>query len=157
MTSISATPTDATAPTAPARIGAARVGLLVLLMIVSIALPFTFLPMEASWGHLVFHLLGIIVCVGAVLHLATIRRLGGSRAIRVLTWIASATFALWLVGHIGELAVVLANGGAHASHAVFENPTHVFFATIAVPAWMLSMLTTLVLLIVIGVRRLRRR
>ncbi len=152
------TSAQATAPRVAAdSVGVSRTLALVAIGAVSIVLPFIFLPMEASWGHLAFHLLGIVVCATGVVLLARIRRVCGSRGLRVLTWIATATFIGWLLGHIGELSVVLAHGGAHADHDVFENPAHVFFATISVPSWMATVLSVLVVLSFIGMRALLSR
>ena len=98
-----------------------------------------------SWFHLAFHLIGLALCTAAVLTL------------RVLTWVATIAFPTWAVGHAGELFTVLTHGGVHADEHLFEHPVHVFFATIAVPAWMLSVLSSLVLLITAGVQAIVRR
>ncbi|MBK7821743.1 MAG: hypothetical protein IPJ61_11895 [Tessaracoccus sp.] len=153
MSSISTASPTATQPPA---LGAPRIVGLIALLLVTIALPLIFLPMEASWGHLVFHLLGIATCVLAVLLLRDVRRLSQGKAVPVLTWVTTVFFAAWLVGHIGELFVVLTHGGAHADHDVFDHPTHVFFASIAVPGWMASVVTTLILLIAVVVSVVRR-
>jgi hypothetical protein len=75
---------------------------------------------------------------------------------RVLTWISTVAFVAWAVGHTGELATVLTHGGPHADHELFQHPVHVFFTTIAVPSWMLTVLSSLVLLITAGVQALVR-
>ncbi|HMS36696.1 MAG TPA: hypothetical protein PKA93_06000 [Arachnia sp.] len=130
---------------------------LAVFLVVSIALPFIFLPMEASWGHLVFHLLGIVTCVFGIALLRGTRATSASRTVRVMTWVVTAAATGWLIGHIGELSVVLTHGGAHADQHVFEHPVHSAFATIAVPSWMLTAITTLILLVTLGVQALRRR
>lgn len=124
---------------------------------VSIVLPFVFLREDGpSWFHLVFHLLGITVCGLGVLTLRGVRQAAISKSLRVLTWISTVAFVAWAVGHTGELATVLTHGGPHADHELFQHPAHVFFATIAVPSWMLTVLSSLVLLITAGVQGLVR-
>ena len=145
-----------TTPTASGRRTGWRLGLLSVLLIVSVALPFIFLGEGPSWFHLVFHLLGITVCTAAVLTLRGIRRHGASTTLRVMTWVSTVAFLAWLVGHTGELATVVTHGGAHADQHLFEHPVHVFFATIAVPAWMLSVLSSLVLLVTAGIQAIVR-
>ena len=63
----------------------------------------------------------------------------------------------WLAGHVGELSVVMSEGGLHADESVFTNPAHEFAAAIAVPSWALSVLSTIVLLATVGVQALVRR
>lgn len=155
MTSLSAPRTVAPTGTATSGTGP-RTAALAAVLIVSAALPFIFLPMEQSWGHLAFHLVGAPVCVVAIILLAGIRRISTSKAVRVLTWIPTVTFAGWCIGHLGEMAVVLSHGGAHADEHVFEHPVHSFFATIAIPSWLGSVVTTLVLLVTIGILALVR-
>lgn len=153
---ITAGGTNITPTTAERRPGW-RFGLLAALFVASIALPFIFLGEGPSWFHLVFHLLGVALCTVAVLTLRSIRRHAASKTLRVLTWISTVAFLAWFVGHAGELATVVTHGGAHADQTLFENPVHVFFATIAVPAWMTSVLSSLVLLITAGVQAIIRK
>lgn len=131
-------------------------GLLSAVLVVSIALPLIFLR-EGPWYHLVFHLLGIAVCVLGVLVLRAVRRAATSKALRVMTWVGTVAFLGWAVGHAGELVTVLTYGGAHAENELFQHPVHMFFANIAAPAWMLTVLSTLVVLVTAGVQALRRR
>jgi hypothetical protein len=134
-----------------------RLGAFAAVVAVSIALPLVFLREDGpSWFHLVFHLLGIIVCALGVLILRGVRQATTSRTLRVLTWVSTVAFAGWAVGHTGELVTVLTHGGPHADHELFEHPVHMFFATIAVPSWMLTVLSSLVLLITAGVRAIIR-
>lgn len=136
---------------------APRVWQFVAVLLVSIALPFIFLNEAGpNWFHLAFHLIGVPLCVLAVLTLARIRTAAVSRPVRVLTWVTTVTFTAWAIGHSGELVTVLTHGGAEADHHVFEHPVHYFFATIAVPSWLASVLASLALLITIGVGTLRR-
>lgn len=130
-------------------------GLLAAVLVVSIALPLIFLR-EGPWYHLIFHLLGIAVCALGVLVLRAVRRAASSRTIRVMSWVGTVAFVGWAVGHTGELVTVLTHGGAHAENELFQHPVHVFFANIAVPAWMLTVLSTLVLLATAGVQKLRQ-
>ena len=153
---ITAGGTDTTPTTAERRPGW-RCGLLAALLVAAVALPFIFLGEGPSWFHLVFHLLGIALCTVAVLTLRSVRRNAASRTLRVLTWISTVAFLAWLIGHAGELATVVTHGGAHADQALFENPVHVFFATIAVPAWMTSVLSSLVLLVTAGIQAIIRK
>lgn len=134
-----------------------RLGLFAAVVVVSIALPFFFLREGPLWYHLAFHLIGVPLCLLAIVDLRSIRRAAPSTTLRVMTWISTVAFAAWAVGHAGELATVLTHGGAHADHDLFEHPVHVFFATIAVPSWMLSVLSSLTLLITAGIQALRRR
>lgn len=134
-----------------------RLALLGGVLIVSIVLPFIFLGEGPSWFHLAFHLIGLALCTAAVLTLRAVRRAAVSKTLRVMTWVATIAFLAWAVGHAGELFTVLTHGGAHADEHLFEHPVHVFFATIAVPAWMLSVLSSLVLLITAGVQAIVRR
>lgn len=123
----------------------------------AMALPFYFLREGPPWYHLVFHLLGIAVCLVAVLLLRGIRRGARTTTLRVMTWITSVAFAGWAVGHAGELVVVLTHGGAHADHDLFQHPVHEFFAGIAVPSWLLTVLSSVVLFGTVGVQALTRR
>ena len=133
-----------------------RLGLFAVVVLAAIALPFIFLGQGPSWFHLAFHLIGITICTIAVLTLRSIRRRATSRTLRVMTWISTVAFVAWAVGHTGELVTVLTHGGAHAGEHLFEHPVHVFFATIAIPSWMLSVLSSLVLLITAGVQTIVR-
>lgn len=146
-----------TTPTTAERRPGWRFGLLAALFVAAVALPFIFLGEGPSWFHLVFHLLGIALCTVAVLTLRSIRRHAASKTLRVLTWIGTVAFLAWLIGHAGELVTVVTHGGAHADQTLFENPVHLFFASIAVPAWMTSVLSSLVLLITAGVQAIIRK
>lgn len=137
-------------------VGAKGIAGLVVLLLVSVALPFIFLPMEASWGHLAFHLIGIVVCTLAVMLLRGLRRASASKVVRVLTWVATVAYVGWTIGHVGELGVVVTHGGAHADQHVFEHPVHTFFATISIPSWMAAMAMMLVLLVAVIVHVVRR-
>lgn len=149
--------TAATGSTGP-RFGS-RLGLFALVLVASIALPFFFLANDdpPRWYHLAFHLIGIPLCALGVFALLRLRQATGSRTLRVMTWVTTVTFLLWATGHIGELVTVLQHGGADADHDLFEHPVHVFFANIAVPSWLLTVLSSLVLLVAAGVQALRRR
>ena len=153
---ITAGGTNTTPATADRRPGW-RLGLLAALLVVAVALPFVFLGEGPSWFHLVFHVLGIALCTAAVLTLRSIRRNAASKTLRVMTWVSTVAFFAWFVGHAGELATVVTHGGAHADHTLFEHPVHIFFATIAVPSWMLSVFSSLVLLITAGVQAILRK
>ncbi len=143
--------------TAPARLGR-RLAVLSALLAVFIALPFFFLGEDGPrWYHLVFHLLGITLCVIGLIVLREVRRATSSKTLRVLTWVSTVAVLGWLVGHLGELVTVLTHGGAHADHDLFQHPVHMFFATIAVPSWMATVLSTLVLLITAGIQAIIRR
>jgi len=142
-------------PDARPRLGI-RLAVFAAVVAVSILLPFVFLREGSSWFHLVCHLLGITVCGLGVLTLHGVRQAPISKSLRVLTWISTVAFVAWAVVHTGELATVLVNGGPHADHELFQHPVHVFFATIAVPSWMLTVLSSLVLLITAGVQVLVR-
>ena len=52
---------------------------------------------------------------------------------------------------------MLTHGGAHADHDLFQHPVHMFFANIAVPSWMATVLSILVLLITAGIQAILRR
>ncbi len=155
MTSVQA-PTTSSLPSTPSA-GALRTVWLAALLLTSLALPFIFLPMEAHWAHMVFHLIGIPLCLAGVVLLARIRHSSASRTIRVMTWITTAFFIGWLIGHLGELMVVLGHGGAHADDEVFDNPVHRSFAALAVPSWMLAVVGSIMLLVTIGIVSLRHR
>lgn len=123
----------------------------------SIVLPFIFLREDGpSWFHLVFHLLGITVCALGVLTLRGVRQATTSRTLRVMTWVSTVAFFGWAVGHTGELATVLTHGGPQTEHELFEHPVHMLFATIAVPSWMLTVLSSLVLLLTAGAQAIIR-
>ena len=143
--------------TAPAHLGR-RLALLGAVLIVATGLPFIFLREDGPRSyHLVFHLLGITVCAVGVVVLREVRRAAASTTLRVLTWVSTVTMIGWMVGHLGELVTVLTHGGAHADHDLFQHPVHLFFATIAVPAWMATVLSMLVLLITAGIQAIIRR
>lgn len=129
---------------------------LAVLTAISLVLPFIFLPMEASWGHMTFHLIGIPLCLASILVLSRIRHESASRTVRAMTWVVTAALVGWLIGHLGELLVVIGHGGMHAHEEVFDNPAHSAFAAIAVPSWLLTVISSVVLLITMGVIALRR-
>lgn len=147
---------DTANSTADQRLGR-RLGVLAVVLAASIALPFIFLGEGPRWYHLVFHLIGIPLCVLAVLVLRSVRSAAASKTLRVMTWVSTVAFVAWAVGHTGELVTVLTHGGAHADHDLFQHPVHMFFATIAVPSWLLSVASTSVVLITAGVQALLRR
>lgn len=147
---------DTASPTADHRLGR-RFGLFAAVVAASIVLPFIFLGEGPRWYHLAFHLIGVPLCLLAIVVLRSIRRAARSRTLRVMTWISTVAFAAWGIGHAGELVTVLTHGGAHADEHLFEHPVHMFFATIAVPSWMLSVVSSLVLLVTAGIQALRRR
>lgn len=127
-------------------------------VVVSLSLPFVLLPISESvtGAHTLFHVVGIVLCVGGMLVLRMLRR-GASRTVKVLSWIVTVFLATWLIGHAGELATVFVAGGpAHDSEA-FDDPAHSFFATIAVPSWVFTVLSGIVLLIVLAIQGLRTR
>ncbi len=130
--------------------------LLGVVTLVSAALPFVFLSQSADGAHTAFHIIGMLACVAWLLVLARVRR-ATRRSIRVLGWIVTVCVGLWLIGHIGEFATILATSGVDHDHETFDNPTHQGFAAVAVPGWMLSVLGSTALLIVAGVQALRRR
>ena len=148
---------NAAPATAPAHLGR-RLALLGAVLLVSIGLPFIFLREDGPrWYHLVFHLIGITVCGIGLVVLREVRRAAASKTLRVMTWVSTVAVIGWLIGHLGELVTVLTHGGAHADHDLFQHPVHTFFATIAVPSWMATVLSVLVLLITAGVQALIRR
>jgi hypothetical protein len=143
--------------TAPAALGR-RLAVLGALLAVFIALPFFFLRGDGPrWYHLVFHLLGITLCTIGVVVLREVRRAAASKTLRVMTWVSTVAVIGWMVGHLGELVTVLTHGGAHADHDLFQHPVHMFFANIAVPSWMATVLSILVLLITAGIQAILRR
>lgn len=141
--------------TVPAPLGR-RLVLLGAVFLVSVGLPFVFLREGPRWYHLVFHLLGITLCAIGVVVLREVRRAAAGRTLRVMTWVSTVSMIGWAVGHLGELVTVLTHGGAHADHDLFQHPVHLFFATIAVPSWMATVLSMLVLLITAGVQAVLR-
>jgi phosphatidylserine synthase len=157
MTSIPAsTPTPARLTAAGGSATLRTIGLAAVVAI-SVILPFVFLPMEADWAHMAFHLIGIPLCLAGILLLSKVRAGSASRTVRVMTWISTVCFAGWLIGHLGELLVVIGHGGMHAPEEVFENPAHVAFANLAVPSWMATVLSLIVLLVTMGIVALRSR
>ena len=149
--------TSAGPATVPASLGR-RLALLGAVLAVDIALPLIFLREDGPrWYHPVFHLLGITVCAVGVVVLCAVRRAAASKTLRVMTWVSTVAVIGWMVGHLGELVTVLTHGGAHADHDLFQHPVHLFFATIAVPSWMATVLSTLVLLITAGIQAIIRR
>ncbi|MFT4167386.1 MAG: hypothetical protein QM650_19290 [Microlunatus sp.] len=88
---------------------------------------------------------------------STHARSGSAAKVSAFERVSTVAFFAWLVGHVGELATVVTHGGAHADQTLFEHPVHVFFATIAVPSWMLSVFSSLVLLITAGVQAILRK
>lgn len=149
--------TSAGSATVPGHLGS-RLAVLGVLLAVFIALPFFFLREDGPrWYHLVFHLLGITLCVIGVIVLREVRRAAASKTLRVMTWVSTVAVTGWMIGHLGELVTVLTHGGAHADHDLFQHPVHMFFATIAVPSWMATVLSTLALLITAGIQAIIRR
>ena len=86
-----------------------------------------------------------------------VRRAAASKTLRVMTWVSTVAVIGWMVGHLGELVTVLTHGGAHADHDLFQHPVHMFFANIAVPSWMATVLSILVLLITASIQAILRR
>lgn len=134
------------------------VGGLVVVLLVSVALPFVFLPISESvtGSHTAFHILGILTCAAGIILLHLLRR-GSTRTVMVLSWIVTVALVGWLVGHVGELFSVFTSGGVAHDGEAFDEATHMLFADIAVPSWMLTILTLLVLLITIAVQAIIRR
>lgn len=128
------------------------------LVILTAALPLVFLPMSehVAGAHTTFHVLGILTCVAGVWLMHLLRR-GASRTVSVMSWIVSVALAGWLVGHAGELVAVFAGGGIAHDSEVFAHAGHTFFANIAVPSWMLSVLSLVVLLLTVATQALTAR
>lgn len=131
--------------------------LLGIFAVPAIALPLIFLnPAGPEWFHLVFHILGIALCVTGFWLASRAARTAPNRTLSVMAWIVAVALVIWAFGHVGELITVLGNGGAHASPELFEDPLHVFFANFAVPGWMLSIVSIIVLAVSTGIRSLYR-
>ena len=142
---------------APTHLGR-RLALLGAVLAVDIGLPFIFLRADGPrWYHLAFHLIGITICAIALVVLREVRRAAAGTTLRVMTWVSTVAVIGWLIGHLGELVTVLTHGGAHADPDLFQHPVHTFFATIAVPSWMATVLSVLVLLITAGIQAIIRR
>jgi hypothetical protein len=162
MSSPDLTSNDSLLQTSPAPDRTQRRGLviggLVLVFVVAVALPLIFLPIseEVTGAHTAFHILGILTCVAGIALLHRLRR-GATRTVRVLSWIVTVTLIGWLVGHLGELISVFTEGGVAHDSDTFDHASHIFFANIAVPSWMLTILTFLVLLIAIAIQGITRR
>lgn len=157
MTSIPASSPTSVPRTAAGGSTALRTIALAVVAAISVILPFIFLPMQASWGHMTFHLIGIPLCLVSILLLSRVRDGSTSKTVRVMTWIVTVCFSGWLIGHLGELLVVIGHGGMHAHEEVFDNPAHVAFANLSVPSWMAAVLSLIVLLVTMGVVALRTR
>ena len=127
-----------------------------LLTVLSAALPFVLLTNPNPWAHALFHIIGIGLCLAALATQQVWRRTA-TRPVRVLSWLVSGSFLVWLFGHTGELVIVLMNGAFHADEHVFEDPAHSFFAGFAIPGWMLAVVLSLAQLITAGIRALIRR
>lgn len=127
-------------------------------LIVSIALPLVFLPIseDVTGAHTAFHIIGIVTCIAGVYVLHLLRR-GATRTVTVMSWIATVFTVGWMIGHIGELFTVFTEGGVEHDSETFDHATHIFFANIAVPSWMLTVLSYLALLIAIGIQAIVRR
>jgi hypothetical protein len=134
------------------------VGGLVVVFVVAIALPLIFLPIseDVIGAHTTFHILGILVCLAGLVLLHLLRR-QATRTVAVMSWIATVTLIGWLLGHLGELFAVFTEGGVEHDSETFDHALHIFFANIAVPSWMLTIITLLVLLTTIAAQAITRR
>jgi hypothetical protein len=162
MSSPDLTSNDSLLPTRPTHSRTPRRGLiiggLVLVFVVAVALPLIFLPIseDVTGAHTTFHILGILTCAAGIALLHFLRR-KATRTVTVLSWIVTITLIGWLVGHLGELVSVFTEGGVAHDSDTFDHASHIFFANIAVPSWMLTILTFLVLLIAIAIQAITRR
>lgn len=115
---------------------------------------------DSSHPHIAFHLVAIPLLVSAFVVCRRLRHEGG-RAVRVVTSVLLVTVALAVAGHLAELAVALArfaqDGFANRDTAdLWEHGPHVWASNVTVPAMMLSMLGSVVLVVVGAVARRRR-
>jgi len=128
-------------------------GMLACFVLPAFALPIIFLnPSGPLWFHLAFHLIGIALCLLGIWLASRAAKAAPTRTLTVMSWTIAAALVVWMFGHTGELVTVLTHGGAHASPELFDDPTHSFFASFAVPGWMLSVLSIVVLLVSSGIR-----
>jgi len=134
------------------------VGALVLVLVVSVALPVIFLPIseDVTGAHTAFHVLGILTCIAGVILLHLLRP-GATRTVAVMSWIVTVFLIAWLIGHLGELATVFTHGGVAHDSDTFDQSGHMVFASIAVPSWMLAILSFVVLLLTIAIQAIARR
>lgn len=112
---------------------------------------------DSSHPHIAFHLVAIPLLVGAFV---VLRRLGrdGGRTVRVVAAVLLVTVALAVVGHVAELAVAVArfaqDGFQNRDTAdLWEHGPHVWASNLTVPAMMLSMVGSLVLVAAAGLAR----
>lgn len=114
---------------------------------------------DSSHPHIAFHLVAIPLLVGAFVVLRRLRRDGG-RTVRVVAAVLLVTVALAVAGHVAELAVALArfaqDGFRNRDTAdLWEHGPHVWASNLTVPAMMLSMVGSLVLVAAAGLARRR--
>ena len=114
---------------------------------------------DSSHPHIAFHLVAIPLLVGAFVVLRRLRRDGG-RTVRRVAAVLVVTVALAVAGHVAELAVAVArfaeDGFRNRDTAdLWEHGLHVWASNLTVPAMMLSMVGSLVLVAATGLARRR--
>lgn len=101
--------------------------------------------------HAVFHPVYILLLVAAIFVLVSLRSKARSRTRRALTTALIVAQAVAIVGMVGEEIAVLQHGGLSAGKEIFEEPTHLWPASLTVPGLLVSEL----LLIAITIAAIR--
>lgn len=109
--------------------------------------------------HAIFHPVYIAIILGALFVLVRLRSLTHSPVVRGLTLALIIVQVATMVGHIGEEISVITHGGLEATEAVFDEPFHMWSATLTLPGVLLSQLLLIALTIaaVVAGRKSRRR
>jgi hypothetical protein len=97
--------------------------------------------------HALFHPVYIAFAIAAILILLRLRSASGARVVRGLALALVVTQAAAIIGQIGEEIAVLQHGGLSAGKDVFEQPLHLWSASVTIPGLLLSQILLIVLTI----------
>lgn len=112
---------------------------------------------EPLVSHATFHLLYLPIIAAAGWFGLRLARTGTTRPLRISAALVVATQAVAFVGHVGELWVVMDNGGFDAPESVFDLPPHAAFADVTPLALLVSALVVVVATFAWAAERRRAR
>lgn len=108
--------------------------------------------------HAVFHPVYIMFAIGAIIVLLPLRTATDSRVVQRIAFALVVTQIAAIVGQVGEEIAVLQHGGLSAGEELFEEPLHLWSASLTIPALLVSQILLIAMTVAaIMVMRAERR